>query len=184
MSRSNIDKPFFVDVGTSIAAVRCQSNRDVLDRFDHVRLGKAGIEMAKKMCDRMNAEVDKFVAAKDSMISEQSAVNESQAAQLRDALNECEELKCAIADLKHISDAVVKSLRDKKLEMSGEIAEKDAEIEKLRALVGELADALENYPCHNCKHGSERCEWCGKAKELGALVAKAREMASEASKKM
>ena len=38
MIRSNIDKPFFVDVGTSIAAVRCQSNRDVLDRFDHVRL--------------------------------------------------------------------------------------------------------------------------------------------------
>ena len=61
MSRSNLDKPFYVDVGTSIAAVRCQSNRDVLDRFDHVRLGKAGIEMAKKMCDRMNAEVDRIV---------------------------------------------------------------------------------------------------------------------------
>ena len=61
MSRSNYDKPFFVDVGTSIAAVRCQSNRDVLDRFDHVRLGKAGIEMAEKMCDRMNAEVDMIV---------------------------------------------------------------------------------------------------------------------------
>ena len=64
MSRSNIDKPFFVDVGTSIAAVRCQSNRDVLDRFDHVRMGKAGIEMANNMCDRMNAEVDHFIAAK------------------------------------------------------------------------------------------------------------------------
>lgn len=61
MSRSNYDKPFFVDVGTSIAVVRCQSNRDVLDRFDHVRLGKAGIEMAEKMCDRMNAEVDMIV---------------------------------------------------------------------------------------------------------------------------
>ena len=55
MSRSNIDKPFYVDVGTSIAAVRCQSNMDVIDRFDHVRLGKAGIEMAEKECDRMNA---------------------------------------------------------------------------------------------------------------------------------
>ena len=68
MSRSNIDKPFFVDVGTSIAAVRCQSNMDVLDRFDHVMLGKAGIEMANNMCDRMNAEVDKFIAAKDAEI--------------------------------------------------------------------------------------------------------------------
>ena len=68
MSMSNIDKPFFVDVGTSIAAVRCQSNMDVLDRFDHVMLGKAGIEMANNMCDRMNAEVDKFIAAKDAEI--------------------------------------------------------------------------------------------------------------------
>ena len=179
MSRSNYDKPFFVDVGTSIAAVRCQSNSDVLDRFDHVRMGKAGIEMAEKMCDRMNEEVEKFMAAKegerngilkanaqlaadntrlrdelaakDSMIAEQSAVNESQAAQLRDALNECEELKCAIADLKHISDAVVKSLRDKKLEMSGEIAAKDAEIEKLRALVKGLLDAS-SISCAECKY--------------------------------
>ena len=55
-------------------------------------------------------------------------------------------------------------------------AKKDAEIARLRALVGELADALDNYPCHNCKHGSERCEWCGTAQELDALVAKARKM--------
>ena len=50
------------------------------------------------------------------------------------------------------------------------------EDEKLRALVKELADALDSYPCHNCKHGSERCEWCGTAQELDALVAKARKM--------
>ena len=50
------------------------------------------------------------------------------------------------------------------------------ENEKLRLLVKELADALDNYPCHNCKHGSERCEWCGTVKELDALVAKAREV--------
>ena len=89
-----------------------------------------------------NTRLRDELAAKDSMISEQSAVNESQAAQLRDALNECEEFKCAIADLKHISDAVVKSLRDKKLEMSGEIAEKDAEIAKLRALVAKAREVL------------------------------------------
>ena len=50
------------------------------------------------------------------------------------------------------------------------------ENEKLRALVKELADALDNYPCHNCKHGSERCEWCGTVQELDALVNKAREV--------
>lgn len=45
-----------------------------------------------------NAELAEAIAAKDAMIAEQSAVNESQAAQLRDALNKCEELKCAIDD--------------------------------------------------------------------------------------
>ena len=41
--------------------------------------------------------------------------------------------KREIADEKRISDSVIKSLRDKKLEMAGEIADKDAEIDKLRA---------------------------------------------------
>ena len=40
-----------------------------------------------------------------------------------------------MADEKRISDAVIKSLRDKKLEMAGEIAAKDEEIARLRALV-------------------------------------------------
>ena len=41
--------------------------------------------------------------------------------------------KREIADEKRISDAVIQSLRDRKLEMDGEIAEKEAEIAKLRA---------------------------------------------------
>ena len=40
-----------------------------------------------------------------------------------------------LSDEKRISDAVIKSLRDKKLEMAGEIAAKDEEIAGLRALV-------------------------------------------------
>ena len=40
--------------------------------------------------------------------------------------------KREMADEKRISDAVIQSLRDKKLEMAGEIAEKEAEIAKLR----------------------------------------------------
>ena len=151
MSRSNIDKPFFVDVGTSIAAVRCQSNMDVLDRFDHVSLGKAGIEMAEKMCDSMNAEVDKFVAAKDA---------------------EIERLKFDNLHLKSCQRTSGEVI----IEQTNKVEAKDAEIEKLLSLVGELADALDNYPCHNCKHGSERCEWCGTVHELDALVAKAREV--------
>ena len=64
----------------------------------------------------------------------------------------------------------------KNAELAEAIAAKDAEIARLRTLVKELADALDNYPCHNCKHGSERCEWCGTVHELDALVAKAKEV--------
>ena len=41
--------------------------------------------------------------------------------------------KREIADEKRISDAVIKSLRDKKLEKDREVAEKDNEIARLRA---------------------------------------------------
>ena len=69
--------------------------------------------------------------------------------------------KSEIADEKRISDAVIQSLRDKKLEMAGEIVEKDAEVSALRALVKEMADELSKF------HAWE---------ETRALVAKAREV--------
>ena len=59
--------------------------------------------------------------------------------------------KREIADEKRISDAVIKSLRDKKLEMAGEIAAKDAEIARLRALVKGLLDAS-SISCADCKY--------------------------------
>ena len=75
-----------------------------------------------------------------------------------------------LADEKRISEAVVQSLRDKKLEMAGEIAEKEAEVSTLRALVGEMADALDttihyrDFICdcgepslHNCSVRSRVC---------------------------
>lgn len=57
MSRSNYDKPFYVDVGTSIVAVRCASDHDVVIEHDHVRW-KWAIEEAERVCDRLNKEVD------------------------------------------------------------------------------------------------------------------------------
>ena len=59
---------------------------------------------------------------------------------------------------------------------NADMAASNREIMSLRALVKEMADALDSYPCHNCKHGSERCEWCGTVKELDALVERAREV--------
>lgn len=57
MSRSNYDKPFYVDVGTSIVAIRCASNHDVLVRYDHARFPQS-IKLTEDVCDRMNKEVE------------------------------------------------------------------------------------------------------------------------------
>ena len=83
-----------------------------------------------------------------------------------------------IADEKRISDAVVQSLRDKKLEMAGEIADKDEEIARLRELVKDLSHIAERFV--SCK--ATDCEIaCGDIKEKCIhkktieLVAKARE---------
>ena len=48
--------------------------------------------------------------------------------------------KREMADEKRISDAVIRSLRDKKLEMAGEIAVKEAEIARLRAALNPVLD--------------------------------------------
>lgn len=57
MSRSNYDKPFYVDVGTSVVAIRCASNHDVIERYDHVWHPHT-LELAKDVCDRMNKEAE------------------------------------------------------------------------------------------------------------------------------
>lgn len=57
MSRSNHDKPFYVDVGTRLVAVRCASNHDVLMRYDY-SLHPHSLDFAKGICDRMNKEVE------------------------------------------------------------------------------------------------------------------------------
>ena len=102
------------------------------------------------------------------------------AARDTDSIHELRSLVKELADEKRISDAVIKSLRDKKLEMAGEIAEKDEEIARLRALVGELANIAERFV--SCK--ATYCEIaCGDIKEKCIhkktieLVAKAREVA-------
>ena len=57
MSRSNLDKPFYVDVGTSTVAVRCASNHDVIMKYNHVRMPYA-IDLLSTACDRMNREAE------------------------------------------------------------------------------------------------------------------------------
>lgn len=57
MSRSNYNKPFYVDVGTSVVAIRCASNHDVIVEYDY-GLHPYTLNLAKDLCDRMNREVE------------------------------------------------------------------------------------------------------------------------------
>ena len=77
--------------------------------------------------------------------------------------------KREIADEKRISDAVIQSLRDKKLEMAGEIAVKDAEIAELRECLNEAIREKCPFTRMSCKHG-EPCDYeCGTFKWRKAL---------------
>ena len=74
-----------------------------------------------------------------------------------------------IADEKRISDAVIQSLRDKKLEMAGEISAKDEEIAELRECLKEAIREKCPFTRMSCKHG-EPCEYeCGTDKWRKAL---------------
>lgn len=74
-----------------------------------------------------------------------------------------------LADEKRISEAVVQSLRDKKLEMAGEIAAKEAEIAKLRECMKEAIREKCPFTRMSCKHG-ETCDYeCGTFKWRKAL---------------
>ena len=82
--------------------------------------------------------------------------------------------KREMADEKRISDAVIQSMRDKKLEMDGEIVEKDAEIVRLRELVSELLNKLVINHCIGCQ--VDDCDGCVYYAQNEAVAAKAREV--------
>ena len=103
-------------------------------------------------------------------LCEEYATRRRYAARDTDRIQELRALVKEMADEKRISDAVIKSLRDRKLEMEREIVAKDAEVSTLRALVGEMADALDttihyrDFICdcgepslHNCSVRSRVC---------------------------
>lgn len=53
--KKNTDNPFYVDIGTSVVAIRCSSNHDVVHWLDHV-YRKGSIDYLEQMCARMNEE--------------------------------------------------------------------------------------------------------------------------------
>lgn len=78
MSRSNYDKPFYVDVGTSIVAIRCASNGDVIDSMDH-HGSKHAIKIVMRTCDRMNKEAEQFYAPNGNAASKREQLPEVRA---------------------------------------------------------------------------------------------------------
>ena len=82
--------------------------------------------------------------------------------------------KREMADEKRIYDAVIQSLRDKKLEMAGEIAAKEEEVVRLRELVSELLNKLVINHCIGCQ--VDDCDGCVYYAQNEAVAAKAREM--------
>ena len=121
---------------------------DIIDRIeaDWKREREAGAEAAQ-ICGEIGEMIGREAACKQSVTNCNRLGN---VAKIRAALMEDRRFVSVsasrtdrdllvMADEKRISDAVIKSLRDKKLEMAGEIADKDEEIARLRALVKELS---------------------------------------------
>ena len=70
------------------------------------------------------------------------------AARDTDRIQELRSIVKELADEKRISDAVVQSLRDKELEMAGEIAAMDAESKNLRSALKPVLELEDIYDGH------------------------------------
>ena len=139
---------------------------DIIDRFEKAAKleREAGAEAAQ-----IGEMIGREAACKQSVTNCNRLGNE---AKMREALMEDRRFVSVsasrtdrdllvMADEKRISDAVVQSLRDKKLEMAGEIAAKEAEIAKLRECLKEAIREKCPFTRMSCKHG-ETCDYeCG-----------------------
>ena len=138
-------------------------------------LRECATDYLRVLADRIEAAANHQFRDTTKMISEEVAVSKMEttaptcskssqvgnAAAMREALEK--------ADEKRICDAVIQSLRDKKLEMAGEIAEKEAEIAKLRECLKEAIREKCPFTRMSCKHG-ETCDYeCGTFKWRKAL---------------
>ena len=132
---------------------------DIIDRVEeaHKREREAGAEAAQ-----IFGEIGEMVGREEAKNKSVTNCNRlGNAAKMREALEKANE--------KRISDAVIQSLRDKKLEMAGEIAVKDAEIAELRECLNEAIREKCPFTRMSCKHG-EPCDYeCGTFKWRKAL---------------
>lgn len=112
---------------------------------------------------------ERILAAHKRELEEQAAVNEEQATQLRDALNECEELKHEIA----AKDTEIARLKRENVDINGCLLAEQELVEKRESLIKELADALHLAASHTCYTSPVNVS------NFRALVAKSREVVSK-----
>ena len=108
MSRSNYDKPFYVDVGTSIVAIRCASNHDVLFRYDHARFPQS-IKEANRTCDRLNEECEREIQKREDIMKVQGDLDDAFETLInarRDALGLAEKVNSLANDIAHAIDVI------------------------------------------------------------------------------
>jgi len=80
--------PFYVEVGTSIVAIRCASNHDIVWRADHSVHGKATVDWAESVCTRMNQEAHRRELSKNVSKNGADFGQLGDAAKLREAMVE------------------------------------------------------------------------------------------------
>lgn len=84
--------PFYVEVGTSIVAIRCASNHDVVWRVDHSVHGKATVDWAESVCTRMNQEAHIRELSKNVSKNGADFGQLGNAAKLREALKKIDKI--------------------------------------------------------------------------------------------
>lgn len=164
------------------------SNKTVEQIYEDVREYLTSIGPCELPSETQIEEfADEFVAAHEREMNALARRKEEEAseafiknAELTNAIAEkyaeIERLKFEIMQLK----SVQRTSGEVIIEQTNKVEAKDAEIEKLRALVGELTDALDGFrdaPCDSCM--LNRCpgiEKCKETKGTIELIAKAREV--------
>lgn len=142
--------PFYVEVGTSIVAIRCASNHDVVWRADHSVHGKATVDWAESVCTRMNQEAHRRELSKNTSKNGVDFGQLGNAAKLREALERLREW--AALDLNE----------------NTYIEQKSGNYLKLIKGVLKIANAAISAPPRNCDVGTpgeqadRMLEFCGR----------------------
>lgn len=85
-------KPFYIEVGTCLVAIRGTATNDLIYFWDHHKHGKGVIEVVQDICELMNENCEKFNAS-----TRKESLQVGNTAKMREALKQAQQvLHCAI----------------------------------------------------------------------------------------